>query len=206
MSGQRAGRARLIIVWSVVALLLGVIAVDEMLERNASQLQSGDQPREAARWVLPVPLDQLHAIEIAHGRALHRFERDAHRQWFYHGAHGASAGAHAHPPDAGRTKRIDETLQGLARARNERALSMETGVEQFGLALPRMLILFYGQANAAPITQLAVGDIAPDKVSRYVLPVGGAAVVTIANFHIENLIALIEAMHDPVLSHSKPHK
>jgi hypothetical protein len=42
------------------------------------------------------------------------------------------------------------------------------------------------------MAQFAVGDVAPDGLSRYVLPVGGKYVVTIANYQIENLLGLIE--------------
>jgi len=39
-----------------------------------------------------------------------------------------------------------------------------------------------------------VGDVAPDKFSRYILPVGKPQVVTIANYQITNLTALIDAV------------
>ena len=38
-----------------------------------------------------------------------------------------------------------------------------------------------------------MGDLAPDKLSRYVMVVGSASVVTIANYQIDNLLALIKA-------------
>jgi hypothetical protein len=45
--------------------------------------------------------------------------------------------------------------------------------------------------------QYAVGDVAPDGLSRYVLPVGSAKVFTIANYQITNLLDLVGAMASP---------
>jgi hypothetical protein len=39
-----------------------------------------------------------------------------------------------------------------------------------------------------------VGTTATDGVSRYLLPVGAADIVTIPDFHIKNLLALIDAV------------
>jgi hypothetical protein len=38
-----------------------------------------------------------------------------------------------------------------------------------------------------------VGDLAPDTLSRYVIVVGSSSAVTIANYQIDNLLALIKA-------------
>jgi hypothetical protein len=42
-----------------------------------------------------------------------------------------------------------------------------------------MVILVYRAREAQPLAQYAVGDVAPDAISRYVDAVGGAGVVTI---------------------------
>ena len=57
-----------------------------------------------------------------------------------------------------------------------------------------MIILVYAKNNPQPLAQYAVGDIAPDGFSRYVLPVGSAMVVTVANYQIDNLRSLIAAV------------
>lgn len=46
------------------------------------------------------------------------------------------------------------------------------------------------------LTGYAVGHVAPDTVSRYVMTVDSSAVVTIPNYQIENLLALIETTPD----------
>jgi hypothetical protein len=57
-----------------------------------------------------------------------------------------------------------------------------------------MIILIYGKGSLQPLAQYAVGDVAPDGLSRYVLPVGSSYVVTIANYQIDNLLNLIRAV------------
>ena len=57
-----------------------------------------------------------------------------------------------------------------------------------------MVILVYRKDDAQPVAQYAVGDVAPDGLSRYVLRVGSASVVTIANYQITNLLDLIQAV------------
>jgi hypothetical protein len=51
-----------------------------------------------------------------------------------------------------------------------------------------------------------VGVVAPDKLSRYVLAVGSAHVVTIPEFHIDNLLSLIQAVGGSKPAAAKPNK
>ena len=64
----------------------------------------------------------------------------------------------------------------------------------YGVTSPQMVILVYGKGNSQPLAQFAVGDIAPDGLSRYVLRVGSASVVTIPDYQITNLLDLIQAV------------
>ena len=57
-----------------------------------------------------------------------------------------------------------------------------------------MLILVYRPDDLQPLAQYAVGDLAPDTLSRYVLVVGSAVVATIPNYQIDHLLGLIEAV------------
>jgi hypothetical protein len=79
----------------------------------------------------------------------------------------------------------------------ERDFPLQDGGRELGVATPSMVILAYRPQELQPLAQYAVGDIAPDKYSRYILPVGKAQVVTIANYQIGNLAALIEAVAQP---------
>jgi hypothetical protein len=57
-----------------------------------------------------------------------------------------------------------------------------------------MLILAYIAGSTKPLAQYAVGDVAPDKLSRYVLLVDSSEVFTIADFQIQNLLDLIKSV------------
>ena len=54
--------------------------------------------------------------------------------------------------------------------------------------------MVYRPKEVQPLARYAVGIVAPDGVSRYVLPVGSTYVVTIANYQIDNLLNLIRAV------------
>jgi hypothetical protein len=146
-----------------------------------------------ARMLLPVPVDQLGAIEVAHVGTVHRFERDAAGTWFYHGAHTRWERPHAHRPDPSMAARIDSALAAFGRTRIERQFPLERDATEYGVRLPEMLILVYRPQEGHPLAQYAVGDVAPDALSRYVLRIGSSAVVTIPNYQIDGLFALIEA-------------
>lgn len=191
MSSRRP-RSRLLAVWGVLALLIVVIAMIEMRDRAATpSVASG--PERDPRLLLPVSIEQVGAVEIVYGGGVHRFERDAKGIWFYHGAHAPAQAGHAHQTDPVMAERIGTALAGFDRARMERDFPLSDGGKELGVATPKMVILAYRPNELQPLAQYAVGDIAPDKYSRYVLPVGKAQVVTIANYQIDNLTKLIEA-------------
>jgi hypothetical protein len=148
--------------------------------------------------LLPVTVDQLGAIEVVHTGTLHRFERDAAGAWFYHvhDVDTGSEGAHSHDVDPSLAERIAYAFAAFGRTRIERRLTLKTQGKDYGVTTPEMLILVYRPHDMQPLAQYAVGDIAPDTLSRYVLVVGSATVVTIANYQINNVLALIEAVVD----------
>ena len=189
MSGARLLRQRAVVVWVVLAVLVGAIAVIERVGARADRAVAADP-----NLLLPVPLDQLGAIEVAHAGRSHRFERDAAGAWFYHGAHTGAEAGHAHPADPAQSARIGAALAALGRAKVERRLPREGNARAFGLAAPQTVILLYRPKAAQPAAQLAVGDVAADTVSRYVEPVGSPEVVTIPAYQIDNLLALIQAV------------
>ena len=144
------------------------------------------------RSLLPLKLDAISAVEVAYEGNLYRFERDEAGTWFYH-AHGVNTGIqaqHGHVADPVQATEIDTRLAGLGRARMERKLDPKNK-EQYGVTRPQMLILVYIKESSEPLSQYAVGDLAPDKLSRYVMLVDTGDVVTIANYQIQNLIDLI---------------
>ena len=184
-------RPRLVAVWGLLLLLIAVIAAIEIRDRSGDPT-ANEHATYDARALLPVSIDEIGSIEIAYGGALHKFERDAAGAWFYHGVHSPTQGAHAHQPDPMLAKRIETALTGFGRTRTERQFPLDKGVQEFGINNPQMVVLVYLPNDLKPRAQYAVGDVAPDKVSRYVLGVGSSAVVTIPNYQIENLINLIK--------------
>ena len=192
-------RSKLIVVWLVFAVL--VVAIGFLKYSDWKQEQA-TQTRMAAdeRSLLPLKLEAINAIEVAYQGNLFRFERDQAGTWFYH-AHGVNTGIqaqHGHVANAAQAEKIDTRLAGLGRARMERKLDPDNK-EEYGVTRPQMLILVYVKESTEPLAQYAVGDLAPDKLSRYVMLVDTGDVVTIANYQIQNLIDLInEVTASPV--------
>jgi hypothetical protein len=180
-----------VVVWLVFAALIGVVVAVEYRDVMASRSARG--PAVDSRLLVPVPLEQLGAVEIADAGTLHRFERDAAGAWFYHGAHSGAEAAHAHASDAATAARIQQAFQALGRARMERRLPAGGDPRMYGLTAPRVLILVYRAGDRQPLAQYAVGDVAPDTLSRYV-DVVGVGVVTIPSYQIDNLLALVAAV------------
>src|SRR5207249_1180081 len=191
VSGGRI-RPRLAAVWLVFFVLVGTIAVIEHTDLGRST--SGRDGDADPRRLLPVPVDQLGAIEVANAGTLYRFERDAAGAWFYHGVHTGSEGAHAHNADAAMAARIERAFAAFGRTRIERQFALKTPTGDYGTTTPETLILVYRPNDTQPLVQYEVGDIAPDTVSRYVLVVGSSTVATIPNYQIDNLLALIQTL------------
>jgi len=185
---SRARRRRgLLAVWLVLGVLVATIVGLELADRRrapSSAVADG-------RMLLPVSVAELSAVEIADRGRLHRFERDAAGAWLYHGVHATGEGAHTHTPDPALSARIETALAAFGRTRVERRLAVDADSAAHGLTAPEMVVLVYRRQQSQPLAQYAVGALAPDTVSRYVLQVGAPGVVTIANYQIENLQALV---------------
>ena len=184
---RRRGRPGLLALWLVLAVLAVPIGILEWRDRARHE----PAPPADARRLLPVPLAELGAVELADGGVLHRFERDAAGAWFDHGAHGSGQGAHTHEPDPAQAARIARVLAAFERARIEREVPLPRDGDPYGVAAPELVILAYRPGAAQPLAQYAVGHVAPDTLSRYVLVVGQRTVVTIPGYQIDNLRTLI---------------
>ena len=102
--------------------------------------------------------------------------------------------AHVHQADPAQAQTIEKAFAGLGRTRMERQLQIRhAAADPYGVTRRRCSSWSTaGQSTAAG--QYAVGDVAPDGLSRYVLALGGPSVVTIANYQIDNLLNLIQAV------------
>lgn len=179
---------RLAVVWLLLAVLGGAIVVLEYRDRAAApeRAHGGDPHR-----LLAAPLDELGAIEIADRGRLHRFERDAAGTWFYHGVHAAGGAEHTHDPDPVLAERIARAFAALGRARIERQFPLDRDPGAYGISPPALVVLAYRPGQAQPLAQYAVGHVAPDTASQYVMVVGRPVVVTIPKYQIDNLLALV---------------
>jgi hypothetical protein len=184
-------RSRLALVWGLAAALVVVIGGIQYLDYRRAT--SGSAGGADGRMLLPVPVEQVGALEIADAGRLHRFERDPAGTWFYHGAHGATEAAHTHTADPALSARIASAVAAFGRARRERDFALERDGAAYGVATPQIVVLVYGTRPGQPLAQYAVGHVAPDALSRYVMVVGQPVVVTIPNYQIENLLALVRA-------------
>ena len=183
-------RRGLVAVWLLLGILVVAIVLTESLNRRRA---STDAVEADAQALLPVPIDQLGAVEIADRGRLHRFERDAAGAWFYHGEHSGAAADHTHASDPAGAARIERAFAAFGRARIERRFPLKGPGGTYGVAAPDVLILAYRRNESQPLVQLAVGHVAPDTVSRYVMLVGTPVVLTIPKYQIDNLLALIGA-------------
>ena len=195
MSKVGGVRHRVLVVWLVLAALVAGIGLLEY--RNRARLPDAVAEKihgaEGSRMLLPVPIEDIAVVEIGHAGTMHRFEREASGAWFYHGAHAGTQATHAHQTDPQQAERIEKAFAALGRTRMERFFKLDVQ-NAYGVTSPQMVILVYRKADALPLAQYAVGDVAPDGLSRYLLQVGSASVVTIADYQITNLLNLIQAV------------
>ena len=182
---------RLIAVWLLFVALAIAIALIERQHRTAT---SAAESSRDERRLLPVEVAQLGAIEVMHKGILHRFERDSAGAWFYHGIHTGSEQQHGHNADPAVAAQIEKAFTGFGRTRMERQFPLNIQADEFQVTRPETFIMVYQSKEAQPLARYAVGIVAPDGVSRYVLPVGSTYVVTIANYQIDNLLNLIHAV------------
>ncbi|MCC7546236.1 MAG: DUF4340 domain-containing protein [Burkholderiales bacterium] len=190
-----AVRRRLWVVWGLLLVLLAAaLFVRQGDDSGGQDGHAGDDDADE-RWLVPAAATELGAVEVVHEGSLHRFERDAAGVWFYHGVHAEADPQHGHTTDPALAQKIDTTLVGFGRSRKERRIPVSEGPAKFGVATPQMIVLVYARSapQAQPLAQYAIGDLAPDGVSRYVLRVGDKEIVTIPNYQIDNLLGLIQA-------------
>jgi hypothetical protein len=177
---------RFVVVWLLLAILAAVIVAVEYVDRRREASELG-----GANLLLTAPVDELGAVEIADRGRLHRFERDATGAWFYHGIHTEAAAAHTHAPDPALAERIAHTFAALGRARIERQFPLDREAGLYGVTTPDIVVLAYRRGQTQPLTQYAIGHIAPDTVSQYVMVVGRPVVMTIPKYQIDNLLDLV---------------
>jgi len=187
---MKSGSKRLLLIWGVLLALAVLIFIGE---RQRSE-QMGMSSQRVVPWLLPAPMQDLGAVEIMVKGSMHRFERDAEGRWFYHGVHDANKAEHGHSTDPQMAAVIDKAMVVFGRVQREQKIALKAGEDEYGVTRPDVFILVYLPKADSPLASYAVGTIATDRVSRYILPVGAADIVTVPDFHIKNLLALIDAV------------
>jgi hypothetical protein len=187
-------RRGVVVIWTLLAALVGLIVVVEYRDRRHAASSSADAVD--ARMLLPVPVDRVGAIEIADAGRLHRFERDANGVWFYHGVHTGGESAHTHAADPALAERIGRTMAAFGRTRLEREFPLGRDGADYGVNTPEVVVVVYRPGQSQPLAQYAIGHVAPDTVSRYVLVVGRPMVATIPGYQVDNLLALVHSVGD----------
>ena len=187
---MKSGSKRLIIIWGVLITLGVMIYIGE--RQRSDELGISNQ--RVVPWLLPAPIQELGAVEVMVKGSMHRFERDAEGLWFYHGMHDASKAEHGHRTDPQVAAVIDKAMISFGRVQREQKIAIKAGEDEYGVTRPEVFIMVYRPKAENPLARYAVGTLATDRVSRYILPVGAAEIVTIPDFHIKNLLALIDAV------------
>jgi hypothetical protein len=153
----------------------------------------GDEGR-ATRPLVPLPLEDVAAVEIFARSKSYRFERDATGAWLLH-RHAPGDDPNApHRADPAQSARIAEGLATFGRTPIERSIARGERVDGYGFADPETMIVLFAHDEARPPLSFAVGDLASDGLGRYLLMPDGKEIVTIPDGQLPDLIALAEAL------------
>ncbi len=197
-------RSKLVIIWITVLALAALIFVKERQLAKSQEEPEGNRPK----WLIPIALEEIGAIEVMRKGQLHRFERDDKGIWFYHGQQDvANAAEHAHRADPLAANTISQAVAMFSRTRKEQPIPLQPGKDEYGVSRPDILIMVYNPKKSEPVARFSVGIVSPNGYSRYVLPVGATEAVTIPEYQITNLMAMIDAVSkNPLPTSQAPSK
>ena len=189
--------------WAWLAVLvLAIGAIVWQLARPTAPAAPDDDGdhSEAAAPLITVAEANWSAVELLGPDGMTRFERDASGRWLVHGAATATtpqpageAAPHAHRADPAAAERIASVFAAFARTRIERTLPVDPArLTAYGLDRPEWIVLIHG-ADARPLATIEVGQLAPDRLSRYVRLPSDGRVLMMPNYQIEGLVGLTGA-------------
>jgi hypothetical protein len=167
----------------------------DMARRLQNKTNSAFASR-GADLLLPVSMAQVWAIEIVARGKLTRFERDAAGAWFKHiGQHAHAAAGDVHVADPIQAPIIDAAFRAFDAAAAEKRVGPADAphLAQYGLALPKLIVLFYARDSSTPLARLEFGEPADD-LDRYARLAPDGAVVTVAEFEPRRLTELLKAV------------
>jgi hypothetical protein len=180
----------------VLALALGAI-VWQAVRPTAPVGRGGHDDHDAAAAPLVASAEaNWSAVELLGPDGMTRFERDASGRWLVHGGATQPAGdatPHTHRADPAAAERIASVFAAFARTRIERTLPVDPArLTAYGLDRPEWIVLIHG-ADARPLATIEVGQLAPDRLSRYARLPSDGRVLMMPNYQIEGLVALTGA-------------
>ena len=131
-------RSKLVIIWITVLALASLIFVKERQLAKSQEEPEGNRPK----WLIPIALEEIGAIEVMRKGQLHRFERDDKGIWFYHGQQDvANAAEHAHRADPLAANTISQAVAMFSRTRKEQPIPLQPGKDEYGVSRPDILIM-----------------------------------------------------------------
>jgi hypothetical protein len=178
-------------IWAWLAVLAIAVAAIVWQVARPSAPAAHDEHDAAVSPLIDLDAASWSAVELLGPNGMQRFERDGAGRWLLHGEAAGEAAGHQHRADTASADRIASVFGAFARARIERVLpAAAAGLTAYGLDRPEWIVLIHGTGRRPPLT-LEVGQIAPDGLSRYVRLPHDGRVVTVANFQIEGVLALL---------------
>ncbi len=176
--------------WTILAVLLLIIGLLKSKGLDEKKPVHNHKIHGTSKFLIPDKIDGIGAIEIVISQKIHRYQKNDKNIWFFHSRHAGHHKVHSHDTIGEYTNVIARTLTGFGRTQKERNFSFDLRKDEYGVVNPNMYILiFKDPTDLAPNLRISVGDVAPDTLSRYILV--KSQVFTIANFHIEKLLNLV---------------
>jgi len=176
------------LLWLLV-LTLALLGIGWQLRHAPAPVVHDDEaPAEA---LIPQPLADWRSVELLWQGRRQRFERDAAGQWFRHDTVAGEAAGHGHTTDPAAAARLADALATFSRARIERSLPRgDARLASYGLDNPPLLVLVQGDGGRL-LQTLALGDLAPDGLSRYAHLPQANRVVTLPDYQARGLLGLV---------------
>jgi Domain of unknown function (DUF4340) len=140
--------------------------------------------------LVPLPLEEIAAVEIfARGRS-HRFERDPSGAWLLHRHAPGDDPNMLHRADPAQSERIARVLSAFSRTPIERTVVEAAPSAANGLVDPEAILLLFTDDPARPPLDYGIGEPV-DGPSRYVLMPDHIGIVTVPEAQIAGLIDFV---------------
>jgi hypothetical protein len=147
-----------------------------------------------ARPLVPLPLDDLAAVEIFARSRSHRFERDPAGAWLLHRHAPGDDPNLVHRADPAESQRIAQALAAFGRSPIDHSIAPDERGDTYGVVDPETIIVLFANDEGRPPLSFTVGDLASDGRRRYLLMPDGREIVAIPDTQLSQLIDLAEAL------------